>query len=186
MSKKVVKKIFNLVENSQEFYKVFFSKEPKNIYIPEIYLSIKEFIYINEKYNKLNLSLSHEFTHAECIFIYYIGLNENINITTLAKITKSSKGYVSKVIKKLVDNEIVKTSQSSTNKKEIYVSLSKQGAKIYMDIYKHILSEKDEFENFLAENFNDDELKFIFDFFTKINKFKNEKYLSFQKNNHSL
>lgn len=183
MSKKVVKKIFNLVENSQEFYKTFLSKDPKNIYIPEIYLSMKEFIYINEKYNKFpSLNIPYEMTQAEYTFIYYVGLNEKINITSLAKITRSSKGYVSKVVKKLIDNNIIKISQSPTNKKEIHLSLSKSGIKIYTDIYKHILSERNELDTFLEENFSDEELKLIFDFFTKINKFKNEKFLTLQKN----
>ena len=40
MSNKVVKKFFNLVENSKEFYKDFLLRDPKNIYIPEIYLCL--------------------------------------------------------------------------------------------------------------------------------------------------
>ena len=184
MSNKVVKKFFNLVENSKEFYKDFLLRDPKNIYIPEIYLSIKELIYINEKCNEFaNITLPYKLSPTEYSFLYYIGLKDTLNVTFLSKITKSSKGYTSKVVKKLIEEGYVNSSQTASNKKEIYLSLSKTGSNIYIDIYKHLIKERNEFDMFLLENFTDDELKNILDFFTKINKFKNEKYLDLSNKN---
>lgn len=182
MQNKVVKKFFNLVENSKEFYKDFLLIEPKNIYIPEIYLAIKEFIHISEKADIFsNLDFSYNLSPAEYNLIYFIGNNDHINITMLSKMTKSSKGYVSKIVKKLLEDNYIKTYQSSSNKKEIFLSLTKNGIKIYMDIYRELLQEHNKFDIFLKENFSDEELQNIFNFFTKINKFKNEEYLKSHK-----
>ncbi len=179
MSKKVVKKFFNLVEDSREFYKDFLIRQPKNTYIPEIYLAVKEFTYLNEKSNEFaNIMLPYNLSSTEYNFIYNIGLHDTINLTALSKIVKSSKGYTSKVIKKLADLKYINILQSDSNKKEIFISLSKSGNKIYSEVYKHLLNERAQLEIFLEENFSDEELKNIFKFLIKINKLKNEKIIS--------
>ena len=48
ISNKVVKKFFNLIEDSKEFYKDFLKTDKGASYIPEIYLEMQEFIYANE------------------------------------------------------------------------------------------------------------------------------------------
>ena len=87
MSKKVVKKFFNLVEDSREFYKDFLIRQPKNTYIPEIYLAVKEFTYLNEKSNEFaNIMLPYNLSSTEYNFIYNIGLHDTINLTALSKL----------------------------------------------------------------------------------------------------
>ncbi|WP_316088743.1 MarR family transcriptional regulator [Fusobacterium sp.] len=178
ISNKVVKKFFNLIEDSREFYKDFLSREPKNKLIPEIYLSMKEFQYLAEKEDEsLDVNTVLDLSVADYNFIYYIGSSEKINITQLSKKMKISKGYASKAIKKLHSYELIEIFQIPPNKKELFLSLTKSGTKIYLNIYKEFLKKENEIEIFLEDNFNDSELKTIFDFFIKINKFKNEKLL---------
>ena len=53
-------------------------------------------------------------------------------------------------------------------------------AKVYSEMSKGEISARKalkEIEIFFEDNFNDNELKIIFDFFVKINKFKNEQLL---------
>lgn len=182
ISNKVVKKFFNLIEDSREFYKDFLSREPRNSFIPEIYLNMKEFQYLAEKEEEsLKISTTLDLNISDYNFIYYIGSNENINITQLSKKMKSSKGYTSKVIKKLHSYELIETFQIPPNKKEIFLSLTKSGMKIYLNIYKEFLKKENEIEMFLEDNFTDAELKTIFNFFVKVNKFRTEKLLKSNK-----
>ena len=182
ISNKVVKKFFNLIEDSHEFYKDFLSREPRNRFIPEIYLSMKEFQYLSEKEDEfLEIDIISNLNISDYNFIYHIGSNENINITQLSKKMKSSKGYTSKAIKKLHSIDLIETFQMPPNKKEVFLSLTKSGTKIYLNIYKQFLKKEKEIELFLEDNFTDSELKTIFAFFIKINKFKNENLLKNRK-----
>ena len=108
-------------------------------------------------------------------YIYCIGSSDRINITQLSKKIKNSKGYTSKVVKKLSVLNYIKTFQEEGNKKDIYVkNLPKTGRKAYEDFYNKIEETEDNFYKFLWENYNEEELKFIYNFFLKINKFQNE------------
>ena len=100
ISNKVIKKFFNLIEDSREFYKEFLKSDKGESYIPEIYLEMQEFIYANEKYhNVLKDRLDKDLTFTDYNYLYCIGSNEKINVTQLSKKIKNSKGYTSKVIK---------------------------------------------------------------------------------------
>lgn len=68
MPKKVVTKFFNLVEDSEEFYKDFLIQHSENTYIPEIYLTIKEFIRNFFKIKSETVVL--KFTTASFLIIY--------------------------------------------------------------------------------------------------------------------
>ena len=182
ISNQVVKKFFNLIEDSREFYKEFLSREPKNSFIPEIYLGMKEFQHLSEKDSEaIDISTNFDLNISDYNFIYCIGSNEKINITQLSKKMKTSKGYSSKIVRKLQTYNFIDSFQIPPNKKEIFFSLTKSGTKIYLSIYKKLLEEENEIEIFLENNFTDAELKTIFNFFIKINKFKNEKILKSNK-----
>ncbi|STO30957.1 MarR family [Fusobacterium necrogenes] len=137
---------------------------------------MQEFIYVNEKYTTmLKNSLNKELNLTDYNFIYYIGSSEKINLTQLSKKIKNSKGYTSKVIKKLLTLNYIKTYQKDENKKEIYIELTKNGELAYNDIYDKIKKVEDSFYKFLYENFTEEELKFLYNFFIKMNRFQNEK-----------
>ena len=107
-------------------------------------------------------------------YIYCIGSTDKINITQLSKKIKNSKGYTSKVIKKLISLNYIRTYQEEGNKKDIYVELNKNGKNAYKDIFEKIENVENRFYKFLWENFTEEELKFLYNFFVKINKFQNE------------
>ena len=65
-------------------------------------------------------------------------------------------------------------SQEEGNKKDIYVELNKNGKNAYKDIFEKIENVENRFYKFLWENFTEEELKFLYNFFVKINKFQNE------------
>lgn len=178
ISSKIKNKFFSLIEDSREFYKDFLSREPRNSYIPEIYLSMKEFQYLNEKLDEImEIKSSFDLNPTEYDLIYHIGKSDSINITQLSKKMKSSKGYVSKIIKKLLLLNIVETRQLPSNKKEVFIYLTKAGNKLYLELYRFYYQKENDIEMFMEDNFSDAELKVIFKFFTNINKFNNEQLL---------
>lgn len=175
ISNKVIKKFFNLIEDSREFYKEFLKSDKGESYIPEIYLEMQEFIYANEKYhNVLKDRLDKNLTFTDYNYLYCIGSNEKINVTQLSKKIKNSKGYTSKVIKKLISLNYIKTYQDEGNKKEIYIELTKSGKEAYKDVCEKVEGIESSFYKFLYENYSESELKFLHNFFIKINKFQNE------------
>lgn len=164
-----------MIEDSKEFYKDFLKSDKGEGYIPEIYLEMQEFIYANEKYtNLLKNGLSEELSLNDYNYLYCIGSSEKINLTQLSKKIKNSKGYTSKVIKRLITLNYIKTYQEDGNKKDIYFELTKNGKIAYRDICKKIEGVEDRFYKFLYENFTEEELKFLYNFFVKINRFQNE------------
>lgn len=136
---------------------------------------MQEFIYANEKYtNILKEKLNNDLNLTDYNYIYCIGSTDKINITQLSKKIKNSKGYTSKVIKKLISLNYIRTYQEEGNKKDIYIELTKNGKNAYKDIYEKIENVENRFYKFLWENFTEEELKFLYNFFVKINKFQNE------------
>lgn len=136
---------------------------------------MQEFIYANEKYtNILKEKLNNDLNLTDYNCIYCIGSTDKINITQLSKKIKNSKGYTSKVIKKLISLNYIRTYQEEGNKKDIYVELNKNGKNAYKDIFEKIENVENRFYKFLWENFTEEELKFLYNFFVKINKFQNE------------
>lgn len=178
ISNKVIKKFFNLIEDSREFYKDFLRTDKGDIYIPEIYLEMQEFIHVNEKYSQtFNNKLESDLSFTDYNYLYCIGSSEKINLTQLSKKIKNSKGYTSKVIKKLLTLNYITTFQEEGNKKDIYLELTKSGKKVFEDVCRRIEETEENFYSFLNKNFNEEELKIIYNFFIKINKFQNEEIM---------
>lgn len=175
ISSKVIKKFFNLIEDSREFYKEFLKKDEKAKFMSEVYLEIQEFLYSSEKYQeKIKKDWIGELNLTEYNYLYHIGKSGKINITQLSKKIKNSKGYTSKVIKKLTILKYIKTFQEESNKKEIYIELTNSGKLIYEDINRRIEKIEKSYYNFLLDNFSEEELKFLYNFFVRINRFQNE------------
>lgn len=60
-----------------------------------------------------------------------IYINKNINITKLAKIQGITKGAVSKMVKKLVEKNLVEKNISPDTENEVILNLTKDGEKVY-------------------------------------------------------
>lgn len=56
----------------------------------------------------------------------------------------------------------------------MYIELTKNGRIAYEEICDKIENIEKDFYQFLWENFSEEELKFLYSFFIKINKFQNE------------
>ena len=121
---------------------------------------MQEFIYANEKYtNILKEKLNNDLNLTDYNYIYCIGSTDKINITQLSKKIKNSKGYMSKVIKKLISLNYIRTYQEEGNKKDIYIELTKNGKNAYKDIYEKIENVENRFYKFLWENFTEGRVK---------------------------
>lgn len=175
MAKKVLKKFFNLIEDSKEYYNDFLNEDFINEYIVEIDLEIKEFLHTTEKYTRgilSNKSLSLSNTEYNCL--YLIGKTSDINSTSIAKKIKQSKGNISKIIKKLENKKLITVYQKKDNKRQSFFRLTSSG-EVYFNEYDMYMEKlKKDYFTFFSENFTEDELEFIYNFFVKINKFRNE------------
>lgn len=175
MAKKVLKKFLNLIEDSKEFYNDFLNEDFINEYIVEIDLEIKEFLHTSEKYSRgilANNSLS--LSSAEYNCLYLIGKVPDINSTIIAKKTKQSKGNISKIIKKLEMKHLITVYQKEENKKQSFFKLTSLGIVQFNEYNEYVEKIKKDYFTFFSENFTEEELEFIYNFFVKINKFRNE------------
>lgn len=72
------------------------------------------------------------FTVNEMHCIDCIGKTENPNVTKLAKALNMTRGGISRLIKKLLNKEAIKTYTHPSNKKEIYYYLTKTGENVFV------------------------------------------------------
>lgn len=73
----------------------------------------------------------HTFIEVHCIDL--IEKTEDANVTKLSKAFKMTRGAISKIIKKLIEKDIIEIYRRPENKKEIYYKLTKNGMSIYME-----------------------------------------------------
>ncbi len=76
-----------------------------------------------------DILINYTFTEMHCID--FIGKTENPNVTKIAQSMKLTKAAISKIIKKLLAKNAVKTYKNSDNKKETYYKLTKIGQEVF-------------------------------------------------------
>jgi DNA-binding MarR family transcriptional regulator len=74
---------------------------------------------------------------SELSLMTLIGDFENIRVTELALKYGATKGAISKMVKKLVQKELVKKSRTQENEKEVLLSLTAMGMMIYNEKEAH-------------------------------------------------
>ena len=74
---------------------------------------------------------------SELSLMTLIGDFENIRVTELALKYGATKGAISKMVKKLVQKELVKKSRTQENEKEVLLSLTAMGMTIYNEKEAH-------------------------------------------------
>ncbi|SFM20083.1 MarR family winged helix-turn-helix transcriptional regulator [Pelosinus propionicus] len=74
---------------------------------------------------------------SELSLMTLIGDFENIKVTELAVKYGATKGAISKMVKKLVQKELVKKSRTQENEKEVLLSLTAAGMTIYNEKEAH-------------------------------------------------
>lgn len=104
------------------------------------------------------------YTPSEVHCIEYIEKNVDSNVTKLAESLYMTRGAISKLTKKLIKKELIKSYQKLDNKKEIYFRLTEQGKviyKIHEELHKEFQDrDKVVFEQVTEEQF-DNMLSFV-------------------------
>lgn len=72
-----------------------------------------------------------EYKASEVHCIEYIGQHKDPNVTKLAEHFYMTRGAISKVMKKLIQKNLVERYQKPENKKEIYFKLTSEGKAVY-------------------------------------------------------
>ncbi|WP_369899935.1 MarR family transcriptional regulator [Bacillus manliponensis] len=105
-----------------------------------------------------------------------IGENQPINHTTIARKMNLSKANITKINKKLMQENLITRFQSSDNKKEVYFELTPKGYSLFQ-LHEKIHNQKEEeFYQFIG-TFSNLEQEVILRFLQKMNKkiIENEK-----------
>ena len=96
----------------------------------------ESFLRIVNKYNSLGkhpmtYGTQHKFYHSERHMLDIVGDDSGLNITEFAKAAGITKGAISQVVSKLEKKGALKRFKSGDNDKEIKLSLTQHGEKIY-------------------------------------------------------
>lgn len=115
----------------------------------------------------------HQFGYSDVHSIDFIGKNEDVNVTKLAQYLKMTRGAASKIVKRLMKQDLIVGYQKEENKKEKYFRLTKQGQKIYKEHEKrHQLWIKRDTEFF--KKYSAIEIQYIKEFMKDYNQYLNE------------
>lgn len=110
---------------------------------------------------EMNYPFMQENTYSEVRVVELIELSdEPMNVTKLAKKMNMTRGAISKITKKLVQNEYIQKYQLSSNQKEVYFKLAGKGFEIHkqhMDMHEKRLQR----DMFYFENLSYEERKVL-------------------------
>ncbi|MBF8983403.1 MarR family transcriptional regulator [Lutibacter sp. B2] len=120
----------------------------------------------NDRYEDLNINDVHA--------IDYIGRTEYANMTKITEQLKVTKGAVTKITKKLMNNEYISLYQKKENKKEKYFCLTKKGKELFIK-HETIHMEAIRRDVKIFEYFNECEKEVIFRFLDILKKDIEEK-----------
>lgn len=101
--------------------------------------------------------------------IEYIGSNEDSNVTKLADSFYMTRGAASKITKKLMEKDLIKSYQKPENKKEIYFKLTEKGENIYT-LHEKLHEEFRERDQTVFEPVTEEEYRIMLGFAERYNK----------------
>lgn len=115
----------------------------------------------------------HEYGYSEIHTIVAIGDLQNPNVTSIAQHMKMTKGAISKIIKRLLSANVIKTYQFENNKQKIFYSLTKKGKFLYDEHKKRheLWLQRD--RHFL-DRYSESQLEFIQNFMVDFNLYLQE------------
>lgn len=115
----------------------------------------------------------HEYGYSEIHTIVAIGDLQNPNVTSIAQHMKMTKGAISKIIKRLLSANVIKTYQFEDNKQKIFYSLTKKGKFLYNEHKKRheLWLQRD--RHFL-DRYSESQLEFIQNFMVDFNLYLQE------------
>lgn len=105
--------------------------------------------------------------------IEYIGDHEEVNVTKLANGMFMTRSAISKITRKLLKKELIKSYQKTDNKKEIYFELTSEGQKIYQ-MHADLHQASYERDEAMFEKISADQYDFILSFLKQYNQHLDE------------
>lgn len=110
-----------------------------------------------------------DYKSSEVHCIEYIGKNTDSNVTKLAEAFYMTRGAMSKLTKKLIKKDLIKSYQKPDNKKEIYFKLTEQGKKVYK-IHEELHKEFQERDKVIFEQITDKQFDNMLTFVEKYSR----------------
>lgn len=98
-----------------------------------------------------------------------IGKIEDPNVTKISKYMSMTRGAISKIAKKLLENGIIKKYKKPENEKEIYFRLTKLGEEMYF-FHEEKHRNWEERNNKFFQDISENEQKIIINFLQSFNK----------------
>ncbi|MBO3443879.1 MarR family transcriptional regulator [Clostridium sp. CCUG 7971] len=93
----------------------------------------------------------------------YIEKNTDSNVTKLADAFYMTRGGISKIIKKLINNGLVESYQKPDNKKEIYFRLTEKGKEVNK-VHEKLHKEFEERDKVILDQVTEEQYESIFSF----------------------
>ncbi|MGX4599103.1 MarR family transcriptional regulator [Faecalimicrobium sp. JNUCC 81] len=93
----------------------------------------------------------------------YIEKNTDSNVTKLADAFYMTRGGISKIIKKLINNGLMESYQKPDNKKEIYFRLTEKGKEVNK-VHEKLHKEFEERDKAIFDQVTDEQYESIFSF----------------------
>jgi DNA-binding MarR family transcriptional regulator len=122
----------------------------------------------------------HPYGYSDVHSIDYIGKNKDMNVTKLADYLKMTRGAASKIVKRLLQQELIEVYTKENNKKEKYYRLTKKGRKIYKEHEKrHQLWIKRDTQFF--KRYSAIEIQYIKEFMKDYNQYLEEQIDEIEK-----
>lgn len=122
----------------------------------------------------------HQYGYSDVHSIDFIGNHKDANITQLSLHLKMTRGAASKIVKRLLKQELIEMYTKETNKKEKYYCLTRKGKKIFKEHQKrHKLWVKRDTEFF--KRYPVIELQYVKEFMKDYNQYLEEQIKSIEK-----
>lgn len=149
------------------------NKEDENL--SDILMLFKEYLEKQDVLTKLiEENNSYDYGYSEIHTISAIEDLNEANVTNISEYLKITKGAVSKITKKLISKELIKSYKVSNNKQKVFFELTDKGKIIYHEHKKrHDLWLKRDDEFF--KQFSKDDINTICDFMVRYNNHLNNK-----------
>ncbi len=112
------------------------------------YINLKYGAFLKEKFEDLDLN------HGDLTYLVNIFYHENLSQRKLADLLFVSEAYVTKVLKRLEDNDYIIRVKDSSNKSRKIIHLTEKGKLIVTSVIKVTF----EFEKSIMDSFGDDDV----------------------------